>query len=83
MTFFAPDQLQKIRSLIRDCGLQAKHMSTEQFQVFEKGKDDYVTPIDRALDQRLTAGFAELFPQDGVITEENAQSGKFRSALVN
>lgn len=81
MTFPTLDQLQKISILIRACGLQAQRMSTEQFQVFAKGKDDYVTTIDRALDQRLTAGFAELFPQDGVITEENAQS--WQTALGN
>ena len=74
MFYLSPDQLQKIRFLIRDCGQQAQRMASEQFQVFEKGKDDYVTTIDRALDQQLTVGFSELFPTDGVVTEENAQS---------
>jgi 3'(2'), 5'-bisphosphate nucleotidase len=68
------DQLEKIRWLIRDCGQQAKQMASESFDVFEKGKNDFVTSVDRALDERLTNGFTALFPQDGVITEENARS---------
>lgn len=49
-------------------------MATESFQVFEKGKNDFATSVDRALDDRLMSGFTALFPQDGIITEENAQS---------
>ncbi|MBW4658878.1 MAG: inositol monophosphatase family protein [Drouetiella hepatica Uher 2000/2452] len=68
------DQRQSIQRLIRDCGRQAQQMAAEKFQVYEKGRDDYVTDVDRALDARLTAGFSQLFPQDGIITEENSQS---------
>jgi 3'(2'), 5'-bisphosphate nucleotidase len=68
------EQLLKIHRLVRDCGQQAKHMASQPFQVFEKGRHDYVTNVDRLLDQRLSAGFAQLFPQDGIITEENAHS---------
>ncbi|NJO40593.1 MAG: inositol monophosphatase family protein [Cyanobacteria bacterium CRU_2_1] len=71
---FSPAQLQKIQDLIRHCGQQAERMASDEFQVFEKGKNDFVTSVDRALDQQLTAGFSSLFPSDGVITEENAQS---------
>jgi 3'(2'), 5'-bisphosphate nucleotidase len=67
-------QLLKIQWLMRDCGDQIKQMVSEQVEVFEKGVNDYVTNVDRAIDQRLTAGFSALFPQDGVITEENARS---------
>jgi len=49
-------------------------MADESFQVYEKGLNDYVTDVDRALDQRLMNGFAALFPEDGVITEENVPS---------
>ncbi len=49
-------------------------MAATQFQVMQKGPGDYVTDIDRALDQKLAIAFAELFPADGVITEENVQS---------
>lgn len=49
-------------------------MAAEPFQVYEKGIEDYVTTVDRALDQQLTAGFVDLFPKDCIITEENSQS---------
>jgi len=49
-------------------------MATQTFEVFEKGPEDYVTSIDAALDRQLGEKFNQLFPQDGVITEENAQS---------
>ncbi len=55
-------------------------MSSGQFQVFEKGPHDYVTTIDAALDQQLSATFTDLFPGDGVITEEDVQSRKRFSA---
>jgi 3'(2'), 5'-bisphosphate nucleotidase len=81
MTLFSVDQVHKIGWLLRDCGQQAKQMATESFEVFEKGRDDYVTNIDRALDERLMQGFSAMFPQDGIITEENLQSrSAFRAA---
>jgi 3'(2'), 5'-bisphosphate nucleotidase len=69
-----PHELQVIRLLMRDCGQQAKRLATEQFQVFEKGLNDYVTSVDRALDAQLTQSLNQLFWQDGVISEENSQS---------
>ncbi len=66
----------KIRSLLRSCGQQAKHMATEGLQVFQKGPGDFVTNVDQMLDLQLTTEFSALFPHDGVITEENAASRK-------
>jgi 3'(2'), 5'-bisphosphate nucleotidase len=60
--------------VIRDCGQQAEHMADKEFEVFEKGPEDYVTTIDASLDQQLQIAFSVLFPNDGVISEENAQS---------
>jgi 3'(2'), 5'-bisphosphate nucleotidase len=74
MHYLSVEHAQKIRWLVRDCGLQAKQLAAEQFQVFEKGKDDYVTSVDRLLDQRLSEAFRALFPQDGLVTEENPDS---------
>jgi 3'(2'), 5'-bisphosphate nucleotidase len=74
MTSLSPEQLQKINWLLRHWGQQAKQMASGQFQVFEKGVDDYVTTVDRLLDEQLASGLAALFPQDGIVTEENAQS---------
>ncbi len=66
--------VQRIHQLIRHCGQQAEQMATQQFEVFEKGPDDYVTTIDAALDQMLSTGFRQFFPADGVITEEDVTS---------
>lgn len=68
------ERLLKIHHLVRECGQQAKQMSTQPLQVFEKSRHDYVTNVDRLLDQQLSQGIASLFPQDGIITEENACS---------
>lgn len=74
MKSLAPDLEQQIRQLMRSGGQQAAQMATQQFQVAQKGPGDYVTSIDRWLDRQLATGFAELFPHDGVITEENEES---------
>ncbi|HEY9647168.1 MAG TPA: inositol monophosphatase family protein, partial [Chroococcidiopsis sp.] len=68
------DQIDKIRWIVSHCGQQARQMAEQQFQVFEKGVDDYVTTVDRLLDEQLLAAFTALFVEDGVITEENTQS---------
>jgi 3'(2'), 5'-bisphosphate nucleotidase len=64
----------QIRQTIRHCGLQIAQMAGKEFEIFEKGPEDYVTTIDKALDAQLSAAFAHLFPNDGVITEEDFQS---------
>lgn len=66
----------RIRLLLRACGQQAEQMAAQQFEISQKGPGDYVTSIDSALDQRLSTAFSTLFPGDGLITEENAQSRK-------
>jgi 3'(2'), 5'-bisphosphate nucleotidase len=76
MTFVTAEQAQQIRHLLQNCGQQAEQMAKEHFEVFQKGPDDYVTTIDAALDQQLSAAFSQLFPGDGVITEEDVQSRK-------
>ncbi|MGF1568263.1 MAG: 3'(2'),5'-bisphosphate nucleotidase CysQ [Nodosilinea sp.] len=60
-----------VQQLLIACGDYAYEQSKQPFQVFEKGAEDYVTTVDRALDQRLLAGFQALFPHDGIITEED------------
>ncbi|MEX0271909.1 3'(2'),5'-bisphosphate nucleotidase CysQ [Leptolyngbyaceae cyanobacterium UHCC 1019] len=64
----------QIRAIVRHCGLQIIQMASQEFEVFEKGPEDYVTTIDQALDAQLSAAFLDLFPNDGVITEEDIQS---------
>lgn len=76
MKHFSADQAQQIQQLILDCGQLAEQMAVKEFEIFEKGPGDYVTSIDQMLDAQLASGFAALFPQDGVITEENTRSRK-------
>lgn len=71
---FSPDLDAQIRQVIRACGQQAEALSKQAFQVSEKGPEDYVTSVDRALDSQLSIAFGEMFAQDGIVTEENIQS---------
>ncbi|TVQ11047.1 MAG: inositol monophosphatase family protein [Leptolyngbya sp. DLM2.Bin27] len=66
-----PSDLSALHQLLVACGDYASQQSQQPFQVFEKGVDDYVTTVDRLLDQKLLAGMQTIFPADGIITEEN------------
>ncbi|MEO1740566.1 MAG: inositol monophosphatase family protein [Cyanobacteria bacterium J06629_9] len=68
------DQNERICTLVTQAGQRAKQANQHEFGVFEKGIEDYVTSVDQELDQYLSAGFADLFPQDGIVTEENQAS---------
>lgn len=74
LMYISPEQDQKIRHTLRECGQQAYKLAAQPFEVSEKGPNDYVTSIDRYLDRELSAAFSALFPEDGRITEENAAS---------
>ncbi|MBW4552991.1 MAG: inositol monophosphatase family protein [Aphanocapsa sp. GSE-SYN-MK-11-07L] len=65
---------QQIRHSLRQAGQQAQQMAQKQFEINLKGPDDFVTSIDRSLDQQLTSNFTAWFPEDGLITEENQAS---------
>ncbi len=66
--------LLKIQTALTEAGAWAKDMARQSFAVEEKGPEDFVTAIDRTLDRQLAEQFQAWFPQDGVITEENAAS---------
>ncbi|MBD2464330.1 inositol monophosphatase family protein [Oscillatoria sp. FACHB-1407] len=74
MNPFSSDQVESINQLILNCGEKATQMAEQPFQVFEKGAKDYVTNVDRLLDEMITTKLSELFPNDGIISEENVQS---------
>ncbi|GAB4460909.1 MAG: ammonium transporter [Elainellaceae cyanobacterium] len=74
MEKLADDQLAAINRLVLDCGRRSLDLAAGSFKVYEKGLDDYVTDVDRALDAQLAGGLTALFPDDGVISEENAAS---------
>lgn len=74
MDYITPDVDQHIRRVIRSCGREATLLAAKDFQVVEKGPQDYVTSIDRTLDYLLTNAFTSAFPRDGIITEENVAS---------
>lgn len=72
MTPICPSDLLALHQLLVACGDYASQQSQQSsFQVFEKGVNDYVTTVDQLLDQKLLAGMQTLFPEDGIITEEN------------
>lgn len=65
------DQEALIRQHMRHCGQLAAKLAQQEFQVSQKGPEDYVTTVDTTLDQYLTLAFRALMPADGLITEEN------------
>ncbi|OLP16453.1 3'-phosphoadenosine 5'-phosphosulfate 3'-phosphatase [Leptolyngbya sp. 'hensonii'] len=72
--YFSLEQDQRIRQIVQDCGRKVRNLAAEQLEVFQKGPNDYVTNVDRELDRYLSNAFQSLFPEDGIVTEENAQS---------
>ncbi|MBD1910989.1 MULTISPECIES: inositol monophosphatase family protein [unclassified Leptolyngbya] len=74
MTSFSSAQLDRMRFLLQRCGQLAVDMAAKDFQVYEKGVQDYVTDVDHALDVELVQELRTLFPSDGLISEENASS---------
>lgn len=66
-----PADLLTLNQLLIACGDYASQQSQQSFQVFEKGVDDYVTTVDQLLDQKLLVEMQSIFPEDGIITEEN------------
>jgi 3'(2'), 5'-bisphosphate nucleotidase len=72
--YISAERDQKIRSCLRECGQQAQKLAREPFDVSQKGPGDYVTSVDQFLDRQLSAEFSAFFPEDGIITEENALS---------
>lgn len=74
--------LLKIQTALVEAGLWAKEMARQSFTVEQKGPEDFVTEIDRTLDRQLATAFQTWFPDDGIITEENAESiGKVREGF--
>ncbi|MDA0266948.1 MAG: inositol monophosphatase family protein [Cyanobacteria bacterium] len=71
MSPVSKDQNAAIQAVLLDCGQQAQAAAAQPFEVFEKGFEDYVTSVDRALDTQLAQAFSRQFPADGVVTEEN------------
>ncbi|PZV09391.1 MAG: ammonium transporter [Leptolyngbya sp.] len=71
MSPICPSDLSALHQLLIACGDYASQQPQHSFQVFEKGVDDYVTTVDQLLDQKLLAGMQAIFPEDGIITEEN------------
>jgi len=76
MNVFSLLQAQQIRQAIRKAGQEAARLSAQTFEVSEKGPNDFVTSVDRALDRQLAQQFAAWFPSDGIVTEENARSNQ-------
>lgn len=80
MSLFTSTQEQQICQVMRSCGLQAAQMAVQSFDIAQKGPDDYVTSVDRLLDQTLAQAFSRLFPEADIITEENLESRRYFGA---
>ena len=74
MTLVTVAENQAILQALLKSGQAARQAASEPFEVFEKGREDYVTTVDQALDRYLATAFAQQFPADGVVTEENQPS---------
>jgi len=68
------DENETILQTLLQGGQQARAAASDSFEVFEKGREDYVTTVDQALDQYFSQAFARQFPQDGIVTEVNQGS---------
>jgi len=64
----------QVRKFIREVGQKAKHLRLNTFDVIQKGHLDFVTSVDRTIDQICTSQFQAWFPDDAIITEENPES---------
>jgi 3'(2'), 5'-bisphosphate nucleotidase len=71
-----PEQISRISRTVRSCGQQAKSLAARKYEIFEKEPGDFVTSVDQTLDRQLSEFFSQQFPNDGIITEENAASRK-------
>lgn len=74
MQYISLYQDQQIRTSMRECGQLAKQLAMGRFAVHQKGPEDYVTDVDRTLNNHLLKTFGYLFPDDGIIAEENTES---------
>lgn len=74
MSIVTAEENEAILQALLQGGQQARQAALESFEVFEKGREDYVTTVDQALDRFLSAVFAQQFPLDGIVTEENQGS---------
>lgn len=68
-------ELATAKALAREAGALALRYRREGFSVQHKtGADDPVTEADRAASALLMAGLAAAFPEDGLLSEEEADS---------
>jgi 3'(2'), 5'-bisphosphate nucleotidase len=73
---FTPSQSADILGFIGKAGQIAVEMRNQGFQVDEKGIDDRVTNVDRAIDRLIVEKFQQWFSNDIVISEENRLTQK-------
>jgi 3'(2'), 5'-bisphosphate nucleotidase len=74
MAILTADENSAILQTLLQSGQLALKARQDPFEVFEKGREDYVTTVDRELDHYLATAFARQFPADGIVTEENQTS---------
>lgn len=68
---FFSERFELARRVIRDGGLLALgHFRSADLQVGRKGVQDFVTPVDRAVEDLLVGAIREAFPGDAILGEE-------------
>ena len=63
--FDAMEVVKEAASYVRDC-----HEHREELTIEEKGKQNFVTQVDKKAEQILVSGLSKLLPESGFIAEE-------------
>lgn len=67
--------LEKISSLVKDCGKIMLNADRDRLNTLEKGGHaNFVTDYDKALEKKLKIGLSQIFPQAGFVGEESGKS---------
>ncbi|MGQ1785096.1 MULTISPECIES: inositol monophosphatase family protein [unclassified Saccharicrinis] len=67
---------QLVIALVKNTGQYIREESAKSKQIEVKGKNDFVTHIDKASEQRLVAGLSKLLPEAGFVAEEGTSNKK-------
>jgi len=61
-------------TLIKEVGIYVHEFSSTTKNIMVKGKNDFVTEIDKSSEQKLVNGLLDILPEAGFIAEENTSN---------
>lgn len=70
------------KSMVRDAGLLAQSLRQESLAVSVKGRQDFVTNADLAVEARLVEAIGESFPGDAIHAEETQKTATMESTWI-